>query len=81
MIGIIASVLGILGTIAAWFFNPARMKQVAQDKLLAQRASIVKQLDEAYRRRDEALANNDNDALTIQLDLIIRLRKAQADLL
>ena len=81
MIALITGAIGLLGILATWFFNPARMKQAAHDKLVAQLASITKELNNAYRRRDEALTKGDNDALTLELDIIIRLRKAQADLL
>lgn len=63
---IISSALGIVSTLAAWFFNPRR-------RLYAELDSIYKQLEVLYGKRDKALVKKDNDALTIVTADIIRL--------
>lgn len=70
---IIVSVLGILGTLFAWFFNNKRM-------LYAELDEIYKKLEEAYAKRDAALAVNDTNALTIVTDDIIKLCQRKATL-
>lgn len=66
MIEIVTGVLGIAGTLIAWFFNPKRI-------IYAELDSIYKQLEILYGKRDVALATHDSDALTIITADIIKL--------
>jgi hypothetical protein len=71
---IIASVLGIISTLAAWFLNPKRATYAELD-------SIYKELENAYSQRDVALAKNDSDTLTIITANIIQLSTRKTVLL
>lgn len=66
MLTIITGVLGIAGTLIAWFLNPKRL-------LYAELDSVYKQLEDLYVKRDDALATNNNDELTSITSNIIRL--------
>lgn len=64
MIAIIASALGIIGTLVAWKFNPRRV-------IYSELDAIYKRLDGLYGERDKALAENDSDTLTrVTADII-----------
>lgn len=51
-------VVGIAATLTAWFFNPKR-------KMFVELDIIFKKWEELAAKRDKALAENDNDTLTI----------------
>lgn len=74
MIGIIAAALGIISTIVAWNLNPKR-------RLYQEIDEIYRQLEILYGKRDEALANNDSDTLSVVTDSIVRLCSRKAVLL
>lgn len=74
MITLVTGVLGILGTLIAWYFNPKRI-------FYSQLDTIYKQLEGLYAKRDEALAKNDSDTLTIVTADILRLCTSKAVLL
>jgi len=74
MLAIIASVLGITGTLCAWFLNPRR-------RLYSEIDQVYKDLEKEYTKRDEALFKNDADSLTIATANIIRLCARKTDLL
>jgi hypothetical protein len=61
---IISAVLGIAGTLLAWFLNPKR-------RMYAELDGIYQRLEELYRQRDKALVNKDSDTLTIVTNLIV----------
>ena len=74
MLTIISSVLGIVATILAWNLNPRR-------RLYAELDDIYKKLNALYKRRDDALASNDNDALAIVTSEFLLLASRKNDLL
>lgn len=74
MMVLITGIIGLLGTLAAWFLNPRR-------QIYAELDSIYKQLEECYVKRDKALVDNDSDTLTIVTADIIRLCTRKASLL
>jgi hypothetical protein len=74
VIAILTGILGIAGTLCAWFFNPKRA-------LYAELDSIYKQLEVAYAKRDKALQDHDSDTLTIANSIIIELCNRKAILL
>lgn len=53
----IVSLLGVISTITAWNLNPKRKLYEEIDKIHAQ-------IDEAYRKRDKALQNNNSPILS-----------------
>lgn len=63
---ILIGIIGIVGTLTAWFLNPKR-------KMYAELDSIYKQLEVLNVQRDKALAKNDNDALSIITVSIVKL--------
>jgi len=71
MFTLIASVLGIIGTILAWNLNPRR-------KLYAELDDIYRQLENLYVLRDKALKNNDSDLLTVATGSIVELCQRKA---
>lgn len=70
----IATGLGILSTLLAWYLNPSTRKA-------KELVSIINELEEAYKERDRALENNDHNALTAVLFRISVLRKRKDALL
>ena len=74
MIALIAGVVGIVSTILAWNLNPRR-------RLYAELDGIYKELEVCYAKRDKALVEHDNDALTVVTADILRLCKRKAILL
>ena len=66
VLSIIISVLGILSTVLAWYLNPRR-------RLYAEIDSIYRELESLYHERDEALAANDSDGLSLITDSIVKL--------
>lgn len=66
MFTIIAGVLGIAGTLIAYFLNP---KQAIYRELDA----IYHQLEGLYVKRDQALENNDTNTLTLVTASIVQL--------
>lgn len=66
MLEIITGVLGIAGTLIAWFLNPKRL-------LYAELDSIYRELEDLYAKRDNALATNNTDELSSITSDIIRL--------
>ena len=73
----IASALGIISTLIAYFLNPQRHK----DKLRSQLVDVYVDLENKERIRDEALLKNDGDTLTVVTANIIKLRQDKASLL
>lgn len=74
MIALITGVVGIIATILAWNLNPKR-------KIYAEIDEIYRELEVLYTKRDNALANNDSDGLSIVTMHIVRLCTRKADLL
>lgn len=70
----IATALGILSTVAAWYFNPRRKINSEIDK-------IFKELDQLYIERDKALEKNDDNILTSVVYRINVLRQRKDRLL
>ena len=56
-LAIIAGLVGIAGTLTAWYFNPKRRYQQELDKVNVDLAGL-------YQLRDKALNENDQDTLT-----------------
>ena len=56
-LAVIAGVVGIAGTLVAWFFNPKRRYQAELDR-------INSDLGVFYQLRDRALDEDDTDTLT-----------------
>jgi hypothetical protein len=54
---IIASILGIISTLVAWFFNP-------RQSIYREIDAIQRQLEELYVMRDKALLDNNSNALS-----------------
>lgn len=71
---IITGVIGILGTVIAWYLNPNRQRYAELDKIFIE-------LDGLYKKRDVALEKNDNDILTAVAVRINELRKRKDALL
>ena len=71
---IIASIVGIISTLVAWFFNPKRI-------IYSQLDAVYGQLEALYAKRDKALAENDSNTLTIVTASIIGLCKTKNILL
>ena len=74
MFTIIASVLGIVSTLLAWFMNPRR-------KLYAELDAIYKELENCYEKRDKALVDHNNDVLAVVTADIMRLAQRKSTLL
>lgn len=71
---IAVGVIGIAGTLTAFFFNPKRI-------LYRQLDDIYKSLNKLYGDRDKAIAENDSEALTIADNNIITLSSRKQVLL
>lgn len=74
MLTIIASVLGIAGTLAAWFLNPRR-------RIYSELDAIYKELSVLYAKRDNALVKGDEDQLTLVTGRIVQLSDRKTALL
>ncbi len=74
MITAITAALGIAATLLAWFLNPKRV-------LYSQLDSIFKQLETLYVKRDDALAKNDIDTITVITADIVKLCETKNRLL
>lgn len=72
--GIVAPLLGIIGTIIAYKLNPRRA-------ILAELDNIAAQKHKWEEVRDEALKENNNDDLTIANAMLVQLRDRRAELL
>jgi len=77
MIALITAIVGLIATLVAYFINPNTQK----NKIRVQLLDLYKQLDDLYRRRDEALQNNNSDELTIVTALIIKLCQTKANIM
>lgn len=69
----IPTILGIIATIVAWKYNPKK-------RIYDQLDAIYDNLEGLQKARDEALASNDTDRLTVATSGIIELRKKKAEL-
>jgi len=71
MLTLITAVLGIIGTITAWYFQPKR-------KLYSELDQLYNSLEKLYERRDKALMANNSNELTICAKEIfaLKIRKA-----
>jgi len=71
-LAIIVGIVGIAGTLTAWFFNPRR-------KIYAELDQITERLGRLYEIRDKALHENDNDTLTaVTFDIgVLQSRRAE----
>jgi len=74
LLTIIAGVVGIVGTLTAWFFNPRRRINTELDQ-------ISERLETLYQVRDKALNENDQDTLTRVTDDIGRLQSRRNEIL
>ena len=74
LLTIIAGVVGIVGTLTAWFFNPRRRINTELDQ-------ISGRLETLYQVRDKALNENDQDTLTRVTDDIGRLQSRRNEIL
>ncbi len=71
MITLITAILGIISTIAAWYFQPKR-------KLYSELDQLYNKLEKLYERRDKALMANDSNELTVCVKEIsvLKIKKA-----
>lgn len=69
----ITAIIGLVSTVLAWFFNPARRN-------MAELNNIFKELDSLYIERDRALEKNDYNTLTRVIARINVLRERKNSL-
>lgn len=69
----IPTILGILATVVAWNLNPKR-------KIYALLDNVYNDIDDLEKLRDQALAQNDIDRLTVVTSGLIALRKKKSEL-
>lgn len=69
----IPTILGIIATIVAWNLNPKR-------KIYALLDNVYNDIDDLEKLRDQALAQNDIDRLTVVTSGLISLRNKKSEL-
>lgn len=70
----IPTILGIIGVVVAWKFNPRRQLYADADALFInwEKLNVI---------RDKALSTNDSDSLTVVTAQLIELRKRKTEIL
>lgn len=69
----IPTILGIIATIVAWKLNPQR-------RIYDQLDAVYDNIDTLEKTRDDALANNEADRLSVATSGLILLRKKKVEL-
>lgn len=68
------ALLGLAGSVWAWYANPRRQLYVEADK-------IFTNWEKLNAIRDKALSTNDSDSLTVVTAQLIELRKRKTEIL